>query len=115
MATKAAAIPAAVLKKARRLMPRWRASSLPYSLIRASNSRCFAVCGAGMNSSLDTDWVGIGAGKADVSAGNNCFSSSELNKPITIYLVKVGKSPAHESGADDHNQTPNHRIDRPSR
>jgi hypothetical protein len=39
--------------------------------MRASNSRYFFVCGAGMNSSLDTDWVGIGEGKADVSAGNN--------------------------------------------
>jgi hypothetical protein len=35
-----------------------------------------------MNSSLDTDWVGIGEGKADVSAGNNRFSSSELRNPI---------------------------------
>jgi hypothetical protein len=39
-----------------------------------------------MNSSLDTDCVGIGDGKADVSAGNNCCSSSELNKPITTSL-----------------------------
>jgi hypothetical protein len=42
-----------------------------------------------MNSSLDTDWVGIGEGKADVSAGNNCFSSSELNKPIVTYFVEM--------------------------
>jgi hypothetical protein len=55
MATNAAVMPAAVLKKARRDMPCLRASSPPNSLMRASNSRCFAVCGAGMNSSLDTD------------------------------------------------------------
>jgi hypothetical protein len=35
-----------------------------------------------MNSSLDTDCVGIGDGKAEVSAGNNCLISSSLNKPM---------------------------------
>ena len=76
IATKAAAMPAADLKNLRRLMPCLRASALPYSLRRASNSRCFSVCGHGMYSSLDTHCVGIGAGNADVSAGNTCSSSS---------------------------------------
>src|SRR5918999_5523200 len=84
MATKAAAMPAAVLKKARRLTPWWRASVVPYSLTRASNSRCFTVCGAGMNSSLETDCVGIGDRKAEVSAGNNCWSSSGSSHPIAL-------------------------------
>src|SRR6202795_4124764 len=82
MATKAAAIPAAVLKKARRRMPCWDASAAPYCFTRASNSRCFAVCGAGMNSSLDTDCVGIDDGKAEVSAGNTCLKSSGASQPI---------------------------------
>jgi hypothetical protein len=44
------------------------------------------VCGAGMNSSLDTDWVGMGEGKADVSAGSTCSSSSALRNPIRTPL-----------------------------
>src|SRR5688572_29328107 len=67
-------MPDAVLRKLRRLMPCLRASSAPYSLMRASNSRCFSVCGQGMYSSLDTHCTGIGDGKID-SAGATCFSS----------------------------------------
>src|SRR5687768_6498576 len=37
-----------------------------------------------MNSSLDTDCVGIGDGKAEVSAGNNCLSSSGSSHPIAL-------------------------------
>src|SRR5688572_24780370 len=67
-------MPDAVLRNLRRLMPCLRASSAPYSLMRASNSRCFSVWGHGMYSSLDTHCTGIGDGKID-SAGATCFSS----------------------------------------
>ena len=63
MATNAAAIPAADWKNLRRLTPCLRASSDPYSLTRASNSRCFSVFGHGMYSSLETHCVGIGERK----------------------------------------------------
>ena len=56
-------MPAADWKNLRRLMPCLRASSEPYCFRRASNSRCFSVCGQGMYSSLDTHCVGIGDGK----------------------------------------------------
>jgi hypothetical protein len=79
IATNAAAIPAAVLKNARRVMPCLRASSDPYSLMRDSNSRCFSFCGDGMYSSLDTHWAGMGDGNAEVSAGRTSFSSSGLS------------------------------------
>jgi hypothetical protein len=49
MATNAAAIPAAVLKKARRLTPWCFASRSPSSLMRASTCFCRSVCGAGVN------------------------------------------------------------------
>src|SRR6476660_8096082 len=42
---------------------------------RASNSRCFSVCGPAMNSSLETDWTGIGEGYRS-SAGESWRSSS---------------------------------------
>src|SRR5688572_32467890 len=67
-------MPDAVLRNWRRLMPCLRASSAPYPILRASNSRCFSVCGHGMYSSLDTHCTGIGDGKID-SAGANCFNS----------------------------------------
>src|SRR5687767_11594477 len=67
-------MPDAVLRNWRRLMPCLRASSAPYPFMRASNSRCFSVCGHGMYSSLDTHCTGIGDGKID-SAGATCFNS----------------------------------------
>src|SRR5688500_9779035 len=74
--------------------------------MRTSNSRCFSVCGAGMNSSLETDWVGIGEGKADVSAGNNCFNSSAVRNPIrtSVYRYKIKMSvdpPNNRPGASE--------------
>jgi hypothetical protein len=75
MARKAVAMPAAVWKKRRRLMPSRFAMCAPISLMRASNSCCLGVCSAGMNSSLDTDCTGIGDGNSD-SAEESLFSSS---------------------------------------
>src|SRR6185437_6532720 len=46
-------------------IPRRFAVCMLISLIRTSNSRCRGVCGTGMNSSLDTDWTGMGEGKSD--------------------------------------------------
>src|SRR5713101_5273795 len=60
-------------------MPCFLASWLPSSLIRASTRRWFSVCGAGMNSSLETLWVGIGPGNAAVSEGRTALSSSSLS------------------------------------
>ena len=79
MATKAAAMPAAVWKNARRLTPWCFASRVPSSLMRASTCFCFSVWGGGVNSSLETNCVGMGDGKDDVSAGSrssSCLGSS---------------------------------------
>ena len=55
MATNAAAMPAALWKNLRRLMPWCFASWVPSALMRASTCFCFAVCGRGENSSLATN------------------------------------------------------------
>src|SRR5580765_6876349 len=68
-------MPAAVWKNRRRLTPWCFASRLPSSLMRASTSFCFTVCGAGVNSSLETNCVGIGDAKDDVSAGSRSMES----------------------------------------
>jgi len=76
-------MPDAVVRNRRRVMP-WRfASTPPSSLSRPSTRRWRAVCGAGMNSSLDTLCVGIGPAKAWVSAGNRLASSRSLSSPMT--------------------------------
>src|ERR1700674_4702497 len=85
MARNAVAMPAAVWKKRRRLMPRRFAIRAPISLTRASNSRCFAVCGPGMNSSLETDCTGIGEGNSD-SAGESRASSSGESMLMGVLL-----------------------------
>jgi hypothetical protein len=64
------------------VMPCLRASSPPNSLMRASNSRCFTLCGAGIDSSLETDCVGIGDGYAKVSAGRSWLISASLRNPM---------------------------------
>jgi hypothetical protein len=69
-------MPAAVWKNLRRLTPWRRASWSPSSLMRASTAFCLAVCGSGVNSSLATNWVGIGDGKDDVSAGSRSMATS---------------------------------------
>src|SRR5690348_10894190 len=86
MARNAAAIPEALWKNRRRLIPRRLAMYAPISFTRASNSRCFSVCGPGMNSSLDTDCTGIGEGKRD-SAGDRRSNSSGLSMLIGISSV----------------------------
>jgi hypothetical protein len=68
-ATNDAAMPAAVWKKRRRDTPMRFASRSLRSISRPSTSRCFAVCGTGAYSSLDTICVGTGEGNDDVSAG----------------------------------------------
>src|SRR5882672_7750401 len=68
-------MPEAVWKKRRRLMPRRLAIRAPISFTRASNSRCLAVWGPGMNSSLDTDCTGIGEGKRDSAEDRRSISS----------------------------------------
>ena len=75
-------MPEAVWKKRRRDMP-WRAASRSLmSISRASTSRCFAVCGTGRNSSLDTICVGTGEGNDEVSAGSRPLIISSLRNFI---------------------------------
>src|SRR5258706_10439504 len=68
-------MPAADWKKRRRDIPRRLAAAAPISFTRASNSRCLRVCGDAMNSSLETDWTGIGEANRS-SAGESWRSSS---------------------------------------
>ena len=60
MATKAAAMPAAVWKNSRRERPCFPPRASPMSRRRASTSFCCALCGGGMYSSLEMICVGIG-------------------------------------------------------
>ena len=69
-------MPAAPWKNVRREMPCCFDNSLPSSFTRASNSRCLSLCGAGMNSSLETACVGIGERNVAVSAGTSLAISS---------------------------------------
>src|SRR5882672_831687 len=86
MARKAAAMPDAVVRNCRRDIPCFFASSPPSSLIRASTRRCLSVWGAGMNSSLETLWVGIGPGKDEVSAPRRPFRSLSLRSLMSLLL-----------------------------
>src|SRR2546423_13105580 len=69
-------MPAAVWKNFRRLTPWCLASAVPSSLIRASTRFCRSVWGAGVNSSLATNCVGIGDRNDDVSAGSRFMAVS---------------------------------------
>ena len=91
-------MPAAVWKNARRLTPWCLASRVPSSLMRASTCFCFSVWGGGVNSSLETNWVGIGDGKDDVSAGSRSSSWSGLNRVIAPSSIGISVS----CGADQH-------------
>ena len=89
MATKAAAMPAALWKNARRLRPCFLPSSSPMSSRRASTCRCFSLCGAGMYSSLETIWVGIGVVCGSISAGIKASSSSLVRKLMWILPAEI--------------------------
>ena len=82
MATKAAAMPAAVWKNWRRSRPCFLPSSSPMSSRRASTSFCCSLCGAGMYSSLEMICVGIGVVCGSISAGISASSSSLVRKPM---------------------------------
>ena len=83
-------MPEALARNCRRVSPCLLASSPPSSLMRASSRRCFAVWGAGMNSSLETLWVGTGPGNAAVSAGASALSSASLISLIAVSLLSPG-------------------------
>src|ERR1700733_382729 len=87
MATNDAAMPAAVRKKPRRSSPCLGPSSPAMASRRASTSRCFAFCGSGANSSLETTWVGIGVSCGSSSAGVSAASSSSLRNPAIEILL----------------------------
>src|SRR5207245_3899953 len=91
MARNAVAMPDAVVRNCRRDIPCFFASSPPRSLIRASTRRCLSVWGAGMNSSLETLWVGMGPGKDDVSAPRRAFRSLSL-RSLMSFLLGAGMS-----------------------
>ena len=56
---------------------------------RASTCFCFSLCGAGMYSSLETIWVGIGVVCGSISAGIKASSSSLVRKLIVASLLKI--------------------------
>src|SRR5262245_59151059 len=80
-------MPEAVARNWRRVSPCRFANSPLNSLTRASRRRCLPVWSAGMNSSLETLWVGIGPGNALVSAGARTLSSSSLSSLMAVPLV----------------------------
>jgi hypothetical protein len=79
-------MPPAVWKNLRRDMPCFLAMRAPMSFTRASNSFCCAVCGDGMNSSLDTNCTGMGEGNSS-SAPDSFSSSSGVNRLIGKHLL----------------------------
>ena len=56
----------------------------PSSLTRTSTCFCRAVWGSGVNSSLETNWVGMGEANAAVSAGKSCARSSGSSRLIAV-------------------------------
>jgi hypothetical protein len=84
MATKAVAMPAAVWKNWRRDSPLRRPYSSPSWFMRASTFFCRSFCATGMNSSLDTTWVGTGVAGAFSRAGASLSCSSSLNMPMVV-------------------------------
>ena len=83
-------MPEALARNCRLVTPCFLASSPPSSLMRASSRRCFAVWGAGMNSSLETLWVGTGPGNAAVSAGASALSSASVSSLMAVSLLPSG-------------------------
>src|SRR6266436_2286593 len=107
IATNEAAMPAAVWKKRRRDKPCRRASRSLSSLSRASTSRCLALCGAGMYSSLDTIWVGTGDGNDAVSAGWSSLSCSSVrNFTLTSLAYPHSATPAKAGAHFSHGSRP---------
>jgi hypothetical protein len=53
--------------------------------MRASTCLCRAVCGGGVNSSLETNCVGIGDGKDAVSAGSSSMALSSLLRIASLH------------------------------
>src|SRR5262245_42267736 len=86
-------MPDALWKNCRRVMPWRRASALPSSLVRASTRRWAAVCRYGMNSSLETLWVGRGPGYECVSAGQSRRSSLGSSRDMADLLVRSSGKP----------------------
>src|SRR5262245_38095448 len=88
-ATKPAAMPAALWKNARRESPCLPPSSSAMASRRASTSLCFSLCGGGVNSSLETIWVGIGVGCGANSDGVSSAISCSVRKPIVFLHHRV--------------------------
>ena len=78
MARKAAAMPALDARNWRRFIPCRGPRSSASSLMRASTRCCSRVWGSGLNSPLETIWVGTGEANAATSAGAVRVSSSSL-------------------------------------
>src|SRR6266850_4422717 len=82
-------MPEAEARKRRRVTPCFFASVSAISRMRASTCFWRVVCGDGMNSSLETDWVGIGPAKAWVSAGSSPASSRSLSSPMDSFSSRL--------------------------
>src|SRR5256885_8540584 len=81
MAMNEAAIPPELARNSRRLTPSFFEVASASSLIRASTSCCFSVCGFGRYSPFDTFWGGIGEQNSSDStsyAREHLLSSSGL-------------------------------------
>ena len=89
-ATKAAAMPQPCAGS-RGGPGRLLAVSSAISFNRASNRRCAAVCGSGLNSPLEIICVGTGDSNVAASAGRVCASSRELKKfPMSLPPTGIG-------------------------
>jgi hypothetical protein len=63
---------------------------------RFSTSFCFSLCGGGVNSSLDTIWVGIGVACGSSSDGLSSAISFSVRKPMSVSQLfqPAGAGPA---------------------
>ena len=105
------------LKKRRRDRPCRRASRSPSSLSLASTARCFALCGAGRYSSLDTICVGTGDGNDEISAGSNSLSCSSVRNFMISSLRATAswrRSVTPQQDAQDRDRCRGVDPDRPS-
>ena len=99
MATKAAAIPAAVFRNLRRGNPCLRASGSASSRRRSSNLRCSSLRGGGVNSPLVTACVGMGDSLRNLDARVVLLSSSGVRKhPMAALLSNLRRANGRHRG-----------------
>src|SRR5438874_4046568 len=96
--------------KLRRSMPSWRDFSSASTPVKRSTSFCRSFCGRGMNSSLETTWVGTGESTPLLR------SRCHLGIHMTCWLLRLerkldhGAIRHHRAARDDYDAVTNDII-----